>query len=275
VKHDLKARYYVRYSDDLVLLHEDKEKLLAWKSKIDEFLRSRLRLSLNERRQRIGPLSNGIDFLGYIVRPDHLLARRRVVNRLKARLAGYEKTLIRHKEGCTLLKHDSAVLQELRATWASYHAHLKMANSHWLREALWERFRWLRHFYERVGGGLKRIDDAPVAIRDLKGQYHFLAKNYPDSILLFQVGGFYEFYDRQAEKARRLLGLGATKPRSRFRVQCGFPIRLKEKYRRRAVKLALPVCVVRESESPVSGVKRRRVAEQWVPALGEALSDQQ
>ena len=73
VKHRLKARCYVRYSDDFVLLHDDKEKLLEWKEEIKEFLQIRLRLLLNERRQSFGPLNNGVDYLGYIVRPDYLL----------------------------------------------------------------------------------------------------------------------------------------------------------------------------------------------------------
>jgi hypothetical protein len=59
----------------------------------------RLRLGLNERRQTLGPISNGIDFLRYTVGPDdYLLVRRRVANRLKVRVVGYEKTLVSREE---------------------------------------------------------------------------------------------------------------------------------------------------------------------------------
>jgi len=99
-----------------------------------------------------------------------------------------------------------------------------------------------------------------------KGQYRFFAKQYPSSILFFQVGGFYELYDRQAEMARRLLGLNETKARIGFRVQCGFPARLKERYLQKAMRLNLPICVVREKESSPCGVKNRSIAETWMPA---------
>ena len=38
VKHDLKAKYYIRYVDDFVILHESKEELESYKMSIDEFL---------------------------------------------------------------------------------------------------------------------------------------------------------------------------------------------------------------------------------------------
>ena len=62
VKHHLKARYYMRYCDDFVLLDERIERLLEWKEKIKDFLNVKLRLALNDRRQAIGPIRNGIDF---------------------------------------------------------------------------------------------------------------------------------------------------------------------------------------------------------------------
>ena len=38
VKHELKAKYYIRYVDDFVILHESKEQLQVWKEKINAFL---------------------------------------------------------------------------------------------------------------------------------------------------------------------------------------------------------------------------------------------
>ncbi len=98
VKHPLKVRHYIRYCDDSVLLHEEEERLMKWKEEIGEFLKDKLKLELNGRRQKSGPISNGIDFLGYIVRPDYLLVRRRVINRLKARLMQYQKRLKKDKD---------------------------------------------------------------------------------------------------------------------------------------------------------------------------------
>jgi retron-type reverse transcriptase len=54
----------------------------------------------DEKRQSLQPVSNGINFLGYIVRHNYVLVRRRVVNNLKARLEGFENKLIM-KDGCS------------------------------------------------------------------------------------------------------------------------------------------------------------------------------
>ena len=70
VKHRLKVRHYLRYSDDFVLVHGDQAQLLAWRERIEAFLAERLRLSLTDPLARPQPIRNGVDFLGYIVRPE-------------------------------------------------------------------------------------------------------------------------------------------------------------------------------------------------------------
>lgn len=47
----------------------------------------------------------------------------------------------------------------------------------------------------------------PSVFRWLSDQYRFFAERFPDTFLLVQVGRFYELYDEQAVRARRLLGL--------------------------------------------------------------------
>jgi hypothetical protein len=51
IKHELKARYYVRCCDDMVLLSADAAELVAWERVIARFLETRLRLRLNDRRK--------------------------------------------------------------------------------------------------------------------------------------------------------------------------------------------------------------------------------
>src|SRR3989338_8608814 len=65
VKHELKAKFYIRYVDDFVILHSSKEKLEKWKQEIDEFLRRELKLELHPEKSKIISLSNGIDFVGF------------------------------------------------------------------------------------------------------------------------------------------------------------------------------------------------------------------
>ncbi|MBI3623850.1 hypothetical protein HY212_07270 [Candidatus Pacearchaeota archaeon] len=65
VKHELKAKYYIRYVDDFVILHKSKLQLEDWKNKIDIFLIEKLKLELHQDKSKVIPLSKGIDFVGF------------------------------------------------------------------------------------------------------------------------------------------------------------------------------------------------------------------
>jgi len=65
VKHKLRAKYYVRYVDDFVILHKSKEQLLVWKKEIENFLITFLDLNLHKDKSKIINLSNGVDFVGF------------------------------------------------------------------------------------------------------------------------------------------------------------------------------------------------------------------
>jgi hypothetical protein len=77
----------------MVLLSTSRGELAAWEAEIELFLRDELHLELND-RTKLRPVSDGIDFLGYIVRPGYLLVRRRVVGNLRRRLARAEASLL-------------------------------------------------------------------------------------------------------------------------------------------------------------------------------------
>lgn len=64
IKEQLKIKYYVRYMDDMILIHRDKQYLSLCKRRIEEYCNKFLKLQLNDKTQ-IGMVKNGIDFLGY------------------------------------------------------------------------------------------------------------------------------------------------------------------------------------------------------------------
>ncbi|MEK7616277.1 MAG: reverse transcriptase domain-containing protein [Patescibacteria group bacterium] len=64
-KHTLKAKYYLRYCDDFVLLNPDQSTLLV----IRNFLENNLKLQLHPNKIILRTYRQGIDFLGYVVRP--------------------------------------------------------------------------------------------------------------------------------------------------------------------------------------------------------------
>ncbi|MEK7129963.1 MAG: reverse transcriptase/maturase family protein [Patescibacteria group bacterium] len=98
IKRTLKVRYYIRYADDFVILHERKANVERLLPKILEFLETTLNLTLHPDKVFIKPLASGIDFLGWVHFPHHRVLRtttkRRMFTKLKrnhshASLASY------------------------------------------------------------------------------------------------------------------------------------------------------------------------------------------
>lgn len=93
VKNKLKAKYYIRYVDDFVILHNSKEKLNGWKEQINKFLKNNLKLELHPNKSKILPLRNGINFLGYRIFYHHKLLRKSNLKKfernLKEKIASY------------------------------------------------------------------------------------------------------------------------------------------------------------------------------------------
>ena len=75
VKHGLKARAYVRYADDFVLLSADRTELEQALPRIRDFLRDNLRLELHPDKVFIKTFASGVDFLGWVHFPDHRILR--------------------------------------------------------------------------------------------------------------------------------------------------------------------------------------------------------
>lgn len=86
VKHTLKARYYVRYADDFVLLSHDKTWLEHQVPHIASCLHNLLALSLHPHKVHIRSLASGVDFLGWVHFPNHRVLRTATARRMKKRI---------------------------------------------------------------------------------------------------------------------------------------------------------------------------------------------
>ncbi|WP_343728492.1 RNA-directed DNA polymerase [Duganella sp.] len=87
VKHRIGARYYIRYVDDFVLLHESPQWLNAAGAEIATFLPAQLDVMLNPSKTILQPVDRGIDFVGQVIKPWHSTTRRRTVNVAVDRIA--------------------------------------------------------------------------------------------------------------------------------------------------------------------------------------------
>lgn len=86
VKHTLKAKYYIRYADDFVILHENKEYLNNLLPKISVFLEARLKLFLHPDKVFIKTIASGVDFLGWVHFPHHRVLRTSTKKRMLRKL---------------------------------------------------------------------------------------------------------------------------------------------------------------------------------------------
>ncbi|MEK7074812.1 MAG: reverse transcriptase/maturase family protein [Patescibacteria group bacterium] len=91
VKHKLKAKYYIRYADDFVLLSDNRESLRKTITPIKDFLSSKLKLEPHEDKIYIKTLNSGVDFLGWIHFPDHRVLRTKTKKRMFKRITASPK----------------------------------------------------------------------------------------------------------------------------------------------------------------------------------------
>ena len=85
IKRSLRIKYYIRYCDDFIILGYSKEELVATLKRIDLFLIENLDLRLHTEKIFINSVSKGVDFLGYVIFPHHIIVRTRTKKRMYAR----------------------------------------------------------------------------------------------------------------------------------------------------------------------------------------------
>lgn len=118
VKCRLSERWYVRYMDDFIILHHDKDRLRYLRIDIELFLAHQLGLELNNKTQ-IFPVAvrngRGLDFLGYYIWPHKRRLRKDSLKRFKRRVRQLQK---QYAEG-------RISLGEIKQQLASWLAHAK------------------------------------------------------------------------------------------------------------------------------------------------------
>ena len=265
VKHHLKCQFYMRYVDDFVLLHPDKKQLMEWFHLIQTFLKFHLRLELNEKRTKIQPISNGINFLGYIVRPDYILTRNRVVSNLKEKLHAYEKQLISKQPIFIKINYNEQTVESLFSSLNSYLGHFKHADTHRLKKKLFKTHHWLTYyFYVTPRRRLKRFDSCPKNFKNMRTQYLYFMKRFHYAIIFFQVGCFYEFYDQQAVRAVKILGLRYIKKKYGFNKRAGIGCKGLTKFIHKAIQNGFMVVVIQQQDEILTYTKKRKLADIYI-----------
>jgi retron-type reverse transcriptase len=106
IKRELKAKQYIRYADDFVILGDDKIYLENLLLEISKFLEQKLKLLLHPNKVFVKTIFSGVDFLGWVHFPNHRVLRTNTKRRvIKVLMNNPPKPVLASYLG--LLKHGS------------------------------------------------------------------------------------------------------------------------------------------------------------------------
>ena len=130
-KHKLKAKYYMRYVDDFLILSRSKGELGNFRKRIGIFLQDELKLSLHGAKTRIIPISAGVPLLGFRVFQRYKLLKKSNQNRIKKRIEKFREKL----------RKGEITEEKIISSFAGWEGYAKMANTFKLRKILKSKLR--------------------------------------------------------------------------------------------------------------------------------------
>ena len=130
VKHVLKVRYYGRYVDDMVLLHQDPDILSLWYIQMDEFIRSKLTIHFHPNKRHLNLIDRGIDFTGFIIKPGRVYLRQTSLSKCQQKIRAWER------KGSPV---DTETLEDMSESLNSYLGMLRQVNGYNARKAICQR----------------------------------------------------------------------------------------------------------------------------------------
>lgn len=128
-KHDMRVRHYIRYMDDIVILHKDKSILKDILIESDLFLQTELHLQINN-KTRIDNINHGVEFVGRRIWPTHIKLKKETVKNMRKRLKYIKKQFALGEVGT----------DEVRAVLSSYLGLLKHTDSNRLKKKILKEF---------------------------------------------------------------------------------------------------------------------------------------
>lgn len=151
LKDEIGVKNYFRYCDDGLVLAESKSELWVIRDAIHEMLEAvGFEIKPNE---RVFPVSEGIDFVGYKIYPDHVLVRKRIKKKFAAKIKKIKSRKRRH---------------ELVASFygMTKHADCVNLNNKLIGEKTMRSFKDLKVTY-KPANGQKYFPGDTISIRDL------------------------------------------------------------------------------------------------------------
>ena len=145
-KRQLKAKYYIRYMDDIIIIVPSKQEALKVLKGMECFTEKKLMIKLNPMKTKNFPLRQGVNAIGYKIHPTHKLLRNQSKKKLKRRIKAMPELIV---EGKLTIKRAEAMLN----SWMGHASH---ANSHNFINRILKRYDFI--YWDSKGKGCFRIN---------------------------------------------------------------------------------------------------------------------
>lgn len=146
VTQNLHAKYYGRYVDDFVIVHENKEFLKSLVPKIARFLKETLLLTLHTKKVYLQHVSRGVKFIGAVVKPYRIY----IANRTKGNCW---QSIAKHNEVVRDHYPSQDEIKAFQQGMNSYFGFMCHYNTYNVRKKLMRQFSayWWNHIYMKKG----------------------------------------------------------------------------------------------------------------------------
>ena len=256
VKHNLKCHFYQRYVDDMILIHKDREYLTNCKQNISTFLENHLKINLNNRCS-IKPVKSGVDFLGYIVKADYKLVRRRIIGNFKQKIEYFKNMIIKTNKEMILIYYDEVVIDRILAVINSYLGHFRHANTYKLIRSLLKTSGYLEYLFNFSKDKIVPKYKVKTGFKNLYTQYRYFKRMFKNNMLFFQVGCYYEFYEKDAVYMNQHFGLKISSQKNRPFKYAGFHCKYFSKYFKQLTENSIPIARVNQRNIKIHGIMER------------------
>lgn len=143
IKHKLKIKYYGRYVDDFIIVHQNKEYLKNLVPDIRDFLRNELYLTLHPKKIYLQHYTKGVRYLGAIIKPNRIY----IANRTKG---NFYESIEKHNQIASDHKPMREELGKFQSSMNSYLGIMKHYKTFKLRKQMIIRYVslfWLNYVY--------------------------------------------------------------------------------------------------------------------------------
>jgi len=152
VKRDLKIKYYGRYVDDFILIHNDRDYLKSLIKNIREYLIEELKLVLHPSKIYLQHYSMGVKYLGAVIKPHRIYIANRTTG-------NFYNTIQKQNEIVSVKKPSKEEIEAFIASMNSYLGIFKHYKTYKLRKRMLFAYLtgwWWNHVY--LSGGYTKFN---------------------------------------------------------------------------------------------------------------------